>query len=138
MNYDYFLDKLETILGNSSTTSSQLNNTGKALFGNLYVNAKSYDKFKKSDLKKNQCIILNTDESTGPGEHWIALVKNNKNKLLKYNSFGNTESSIMVDIKALNADFDAEQKTKETNCGQRSLAWLLSYYIMGEKYALTI
>ena len=40
-------------------------------------------------IKGNSCIVINLDDSSGPGTHWIVLVNSSKSKnLLYYDPFG--------------------------------------------------
>lgn len=40
------------------------------------------------NLEKNQGIIINTDESSLPGTHWLAIYKNEDDELEFFDSFG--------------------------------------------------
>lgn len=100
-------------------------------------------------LKENQCMIINQDTSKGEGIHWMGLYrfknKNNKPRYLFYDSFARSYKSVILDSldylhnNVINADLkDREQKTKdlndrieETNCGERSLAFLVICDKMG-------
>ncbi|GFT96544.1 uncharacterized protein TNCV_5022101 [Trichonephila clavipes] len=39
-------------------------------------------------LQENMCAIVNSDDSSQPGTHWLALFVNDKRKLEFYDSFG--------------------------------------------------
>ena len=39
-------------------------------------------------LSKNTGIIVNTDLSTKPGEHWVSIYKNKDNEIIYFDSFG--------------------------------------------------
>jgi hypothetical protein len=68
------------------------------------------------------------------------LAKSGK-KVIFYDSFGRPSKSILPLLKGgnvINTEDDAEQKIQETNCGQRSCAWLLLFDRYGEKMALQV
>ena len=73
--------------------------------------------------------IVNLDNSTEPGSHWIAVSHVGPRKLLVYDSFGarHTIPSCIMKLypRSIATDPDAEQGLKETNCGARAMAWLL-------------
>ena len=57
--------KIKDILGRRSTTDTQLNKLGKHIFGKLFIGVFPSDKVPK--LKVNEMCIINTDDSTQPG-----------------------------------------------------------------------
>lgn len=137
-HYNNYLNLVCKILDNNGITSNiELDNLCKKLFEELYVGSFPSDRI--PNLKPYECAIINSDQSNQSGTHWLTILQNPAGTLLKYNSFGDTQASVVVNISsALNADLDSEQKTIENNCGQRSIAWLLVYYLHGEDIALTI
>ena len=79
--------------------------------------------------------IFNLDTKKQPGSHWVAVVKDKKHYIV-YDSFGRD-----IKLKQKNyimTDKDAEQSVEESNCGQRSVAWLVVVAVKGIKTALTI
>ena len=136
--YNHYLDTVCKILNNTGITSNiELDNLCEKLFEELYVG--SYPSDMIPELKPNHCAIINSDPSNSLGTHWLCIIANSTGKVLKYNSFGDTQPSVTVNIStALNADLDSEQIPKENNCGQRAIAWLLVYYLHGEDVAMTI
>jgi hypothetical protein len=58
-----------------------------------------------------------------------------------YDSFGRENKEIMVDVRKhdfLQTDPDAEQGLLETNCGARSLAWIICFDMFGKNMAMKI
>jgi hypothetical protein len=124
---------------------------------NFYDNKQLNDMAKKSRLKNkwNTCdswnlfrpnnnkiySILNTDDSSKSGTHWVALVQNG-NTLYVYDSFGRTKEYLMKQFndwmnrnnyKVIFVNKKGEQNGKQLNCGLRCLLWL----IFVDKYGLT-
>ncbi len=138
--YNDILRKVEKKLNNNKTTySTDLDKLGKYYFKSMFVGCFPSDKIPV--LTKERCYaIVNLDRSNEDGSHWIALVYKN-NKYIFYDSFGRPQTEI---LKALNnrtvidTDDDAEQKVIESNCGQRSIAFLLLLHTYGEKIALQL
>lgn len=79
------------------------------------------------------CRIVNLEPRGQRGEHWVALADN-----LVYDSFGRTKVLELREHKLgpvpssdlTYTEDDAEQTKREDNCGQRCIAWLMTY----EKY----
>ena len=78
-----------------------------------------YPRDKKPILKKNDCIIFNTDNHDQEGEHWVALCNN-----YVYDSFGSI-SIFKFNKKYNKTDENPEQGIFEENCGYRCIAWIL-------------
>lgn len=88
------------------------------------------------------CLIFNTSQLSQEGVHWMALWKEN-NKKFMYDSFGRNPSKLVPFLnRGLNGgvyyEDEPEQKNKESNCGQRSIAWLLCCVKYGIKNAIKI
>lgn len=140
--FDYFVKKI----GNGVTTQHQLKYAGNQIFKDKYFKG-VHPVDKIPDLEDKQMCIINVDTSGMPGSHWVACGMYGK-KLIIYDSFGRYSSN--KDLKNMfsilrkyydfivEADHDAEQARKEYNCGQRSLAWLFVFYVLGATAALTI
>lgn len=127
--YKKILQKMKNKLGNNTTFSSDLDRTGREMFGIKFKGVFPSDKIPKLS-KLQPYAILNLDHSKGPGSHWIAVAFD-QNKIIVYDSFGRKAKKIIPSIynmygkgSVINTDNDVEQISKETNCGQRSLAWL--------------
>ena len=74
----------------------------------------------------NQSCIVNLDKSTESGSHWISLYKY-KNKIYMYDSFNRKIS----DFRKVDIDKNMYQKNRQTDCGQRSIAFLTLVQIIG-------
>ena len=129
--YENNLTLLMDILGNGSTDNTQLHSIGMYLFvrtsNNPFIGVYSADKM--PTLKNNQMCIVNTDDSSKAGMHWIACYKY-KNKTYVYDSFDRDVKSLSEHWKKkhnwINANKDRDQSYTEENCGQKSLSWLIS------------
>lgn len=137
--YKTILRKVEKKIGNETTFSNDLHNVAKSLLGHKFQGIFTADKLPR--LTKTQpYAIVNLDSSWEEGSHWIALAKSGK-KVIFYDSFGRPATSILPLLKGgnvVNTEDDAEQKIEETNCGQRSVAWLMLFDKYGEKMALQV
>jgi hypothetical protein len=107
-------------MGGDTTTESQLNHVGKALFGKKFGGV-----FASNEKPRGRYAIVNTKSRGTGGEHWLALTPG-----LVYDSFGRQKYG--------DNSGDAEQAMKETNCGQRCLAFLLVYDELGSDFAALI
>jgi len=137
--YKTLLLKVEKKMGNETTFANDLYTVAKSLLGNKFQGIFTADKLPK--LTKTQpYAIVNLDRSWQEGSHWIALAKSGK-KVIFYDSFGRPAKSILPLLKGgniVNTEDDAEQKMHESNCGQRSTAFLLLFDKYGEKMALQV
>ena len=117
--------------GDKSTYLNDLNRVGRKLLGVKFKGVYPSDKIPKLHDLSPYCI-LNLDTSKESGSHWIALGKIPKtNDSIVYDSFGRNSKQIIPKLqysgngRIINADDDAEQKILETDCGARSLAFLV-------------
>jgi hypothetical protein len=140
--YNTLLRKVEKRMGNETTFSNDLAVVAKSLLGHKFQGIFTADKLPK--LTKTQpYAIVNLDSSWEEGSHWIALAKSGK-KVIFYDSFGRPSKSILPLLKGgggttiVNTEDDAEQEIHETNCGQRSICFILLFDKYGEKMALQI
>ena len=108
------LRQMRRVLGNSTTSETQLSKAGHSLFGKRFKGV-----FAANEKRpKKGFMIVNTLPRGTAGEHWFAIADG-----LIYDSFGRDASG------------DAEQDMREKNCGQRSLAWLCTYEDLGREAA---
>lgn len=107
------------------------------MFGSRFKGVFPSDKV--PNLKQSESAIVNLDDSSQPGSHWIAIVKHDGH-LLVYDSFGRSSKRIakFLGANVVDAEHDAEQRDAEENCGQRSLSFLKVYYTKGAQAALSI
>ena len=135
--YEQALVKIEDILGSGVTNNLQLTKLGHELFGNDYIGTWSSDQMPKY-IKENQCFILNTDSSRSRNKngHWVAFIKSNS-KLYFYDSYARPAyklSKHWATKKMYNANTtDRDQSYKESDCGSRSMAFLVLFKKYGEK-----
>lgn len=136
-----YLGEVEIILGNGATNLGELDNLCKKLFGSKFAGISTSDKLIDLDFNKPYCIY-NLDTSKESGSHWIAVVLYEHKKIIIYDSFGRYSEDIIPNLTnnydSIDTDHDAEQKTKEYNCGQRCVAFLLLYDRYGFNYAILI
>ncbi len=130
-------------LSNTTTFLRDLHAFGKKAFGTKFHGVYMRDQLPRLG-KRRAYAILNLDKSTNPrnGSHWIALAFLKSKQLLVYDSFGSfhdVPKEILDQYpKSISTDPDAEQRSEETNCGQRCLAWLLHLELYGVNDAIRI
>ena len=135
--YEQTLMDIEDILGASVTTDAQLTDSGYKNFKNDYLGTFSSDKMPKY-IKNNQCFILNTDSSRSANKygHWIGFYKIN-GKLWYYDSFARSKeklSKFWKNKRMYSANkTDRTQSFKESDCGSRSMSFLILIKIYAEK-----
>jgi len=135
-DYLIFLKSIEKKHGNMETNTSELTKIGKKMFGGRFRGVYSSDRI--PIMKNKQYAIINLDDSTQGGSHWVSLIKEG-NKSLVYDSFGRKTYKILPELVqsgngiVLETENDAEQHHVEENCGQRSLAALKVYDKYGWK-----
>lgn len=86
----------------------------------------------KNTLPKNihdiECGIINLDNSSGSGTHWVAYYKN-KNYVEYFDSFGNLQPPIEIKKylgKNIQYNHDIYQNYNTINCGHLCLEFLLT------------
>jgi hypothetical protein len=127
--YNNALMRIMDVLGTGETITSQLNDIGIVLFGKKFGGAVASDMLPSKINGKY--YIVNTDDSDESGTHWMAVT----DKYI-YDSFGRTAtqlSEFINDRKLLNKNKNRDQSFNEFNCGQRSLAFLITHSIHGDK-----
>jgi hypothetical protein len=120
------------LTGNKSTYLTDLDRVGRKLLNIKFKGVFPSDKIPKLNDLKPYCI-LNLDKSTEGGSHWIAVAKiPGENSSITYDSFSRPANKIIPALKhsgngaIINSDLsDAEQTITETDCGARSMAWLV-------------
>jgi hypothetical protein len=138
---------VEKGLGKGVTTDRQLTRVGRLLLGKCYLGTFSSDVKPIYLVPPAGCLstyfIINNMTSKAKGEHWIAVARvNGCKKYIIYDSFARKSRSLIpafiktIGYQYLDANKDGDQKASETNCGQRSLAFLLflkRYGVKAEK-----
>ena len=120
------------MLGNKVTTNFDLEQVARLFLGKKFKGVYARDNLPTLTRTKPYAII-NTDLSSGFGVHWIALTLTPKKDILVYDSYGQRYHKEVVrelrkkyKKKLRFTEKDLEQKKKEDNCGQRTLAFLLT------------
>ena len=135
--YEQSLVMIEDILGSGVTNNLQLNKLGHELFGNDYIGTLCSDQMPKY-IKEKQCFILNTDSSKSRNKngHWVAFFKLN-GKLWYYDSYARPAyklSKNWASKRMYNANTkDRDQSYEESDCGSRSLAFLVVFKKFGDR-----
>lgn len=137
--YIKILKKIEKIVGNKTTYATQLEKEGRKLFKKYFIGVFASDQV-PSRIKRGHCMIVNCDDSTQPGSHWVSVCKEKlSDKIWVYDSFGRSISKILPDIGngriIKEPEDDVEQKEQETNCGARALAFIYIFRKFGYRYA---
>lgn len=130
------------LTGNVTTVSTDLYKIARKFLGKSFSGVYPADKIPV--LNKNvKYAILNLDPSYMSGSHWVAIAKKGDTTYL-YDSFGRSHSKIIKTLgksgngRIVNTDLDVEQSILETNCGARSLGWLLLFDRFGSDTAILI
>lgn len=117
---------IEDILGHGITNGRQLDGLGSALFGKLWNGVYASDQIGRP--KKAGAYIINLDSSDEPGSHWVGLYIFNdfSRRSLLFDSFGRPTAEILPGLVGYGAtDPDKNQRIKQTDCGSRSMAFLV-------------
>ena len=82
--------------------------------------------------KFNEAAIVNLDDKTGPGTHWVAYRKNDKN-VVYFDSFGNLkppkELLNYLDVATIEYNYETFQKYDTFICGHLCLKFLAGQLI---------
>lgn len=113
--YHEIVDILTQIIPNT-TSNHELDDLGKLFLGQKFGGVYSSDTLPK----EKGYYIVNLDTSNMPGSHWVGVYRDDETYV--YDSFGREN---LLPIKAIYTENDKEQLTISTNCGARSLAWLI-------------
>jgi hypothetical protein len=111
--------------------------------GNKFNICDSYDLF-KSNIRKPYSI-LNTDDSSSGGIHWVAVIQDGP-YMLVYDSFARTSRLMKPFVEMMkNQGFEVvfvnrgkDQSDEQLNCGLRSLLYLIFCDKYGIKKSLSI
>ena len=84
--------------------------------------------------KKNECGILNLDDTSGNGTHWVAWYKNGKNKYY-FDSFGVQPPTELITYSSSPIHYNTEeiQPRDQVFCGHLCL-YVLKHLSDGEKF----
>ena len=99
----------------------------------IYSGTFASDKFKLSKKVNNQAFVINTADSTSPGDHWIALIKSEA-ECFFFDSFGlpiYTQPILQIlkqqNILCYQYNSIQIQPKVSNNCGYYCIAFILSY-----------
>lgn len=117
------------LVGNDTTFMSDLHKAGKQILGKDFIGVFASDQI--PSFERGKYAILNLDNSSEPGSHWIAVAKH-KDNIIVYDSFGRPAKKIIPslfqqDRTVIDTELDAEQRKNENNCGARSLTALIMF-----------
>jgi hypothetical protein len=130
-------------VGDGETEDSQLLAAGRKLIGRGFMGVFASDEIPKFPTRGNGYCIVNVDDHTKPGSHWLAVAKHG-GCVYFYDSFGRSVDQILPTLKqastgqglALMAKKSRpEQRRDQSDCGARSLAWLLLFKRFGPRVA---
>ena len=82
-------------------------------------------------FKRPSSIICNTDNSNGPGVHWVAIWLPKNGKAEYFDSFGikplNTEIEIFLKMNGIKYEFNPKQiqSSKSNSCGKFCILFIL-------------
>lgn len=141
--YNKILKLVESKVGNDTTYTKQLLKAGEQFLGTKLKGVYPSDKIPK--LTKSQpYAIINLDNSSEKGSHWVSVAKINKG-ILYYDSFGRKVSQHLPSLSKSgngkvieNKDYTSEQRKSQNNCGARSLSHLIFIEEYGPQEALKI
>lgn len=135
---------IEAALGSGVTNGAQLDTLGKMLFGKDWQGIYAADTIKAALQKANSrgAYIVNTDNSTGGGLHWVGIYvwPGNPGRKLVFDSFGRKTKDILVSLASpigglVDTDHDKNQLIKQQDCGSRSMAFLCVAHFWGYSVA---
>lgn len=139
-----YKNKYIKVLGNKSTSNTQIDNLCRKEFPSKYQGSYAQDELFKI---KNGYYIINNDTKTGPGIHWTAVIVCPKTCYI-YDSFARDPKKLLKHftkrlskkkIKIISSDrTDAEQRGLSEICGALSIAWLSVAHSMGVRAAARI
>ena len=128
---------VEDIAGSKAANNLQLTKLCKFLFGSHYRGTYTSDGF-PSNIKNNDCFILNTDSSKSVNKfgHCVAFYKLN-NKIYYYDSYARSASELSkywANKGMVNANKNGRDQSFESSiCGPMCVSWLVLVNKFGKK-----
>ena len=119
-------DEITGRIGNQTTYASTVTAEGKRLFGDTFVGTFARDTLPPVS-SETRAYVVNTDQSTGPGVHFIAVLDSGGQRYLNdsLGHFGRKQRAELVRLQPHTyADDDAEQLPSQKDCAARSLTAL--------------
>ena len=114
--YHHIVDEITQIIP-QTTSNKELHELGKLFLGKKFRGVFPSDKVPT----KQGYFLVNLDPSDQPGSHWVGVVRKGS-RTYAYDSFGRKN---LLPFKATYTESDPEQLIVSTNCGARSLSWLI-------------
>jgi hypothetical protein len=117
--------------GRGAQSNVALDEMGKLYLGKNYKGTYSWDTM--PSLKNNEYAIINTDDASKKGTHWVGVASSG-NKYYLFDSFGRQPDNILHPFVAkqqglgkniINLNTSSDQATKQADCGLRSMAMLI-------------
>lgn len=97
------------------------------------------DKLPKDGPWRCESAIVNLDDNTGPGTHWVAYKKSGK-RVNYFDSFGNlqppSELLTYFGVGSVNYNYKRYQEYDTIECGHLCLKFLCQQLNRKEKYSL--
>ena len=122
--FKFTLNLIHKDIGKNETDNIQLQKYIDKIGLSNFLGIYAWDTIPK--MKNNQSCIVNLDKSNQSGSHWISLYKY-KNTIYMYDSFDRKISN----FRKVEIDSNMFQSSTETDCGQRSIAFLVLVEIIG-------
>ena len=116
----------------TTTDNVELTKHARKLLGSKFKGVYASDEIPALSAKQPYAI-LNTKPRDHGGEHWTAVARVPRSgKLMHYDSYGRSHKTLFpLPSSTIDTEDDLEQHIAETNCGQRSIAWLLLFDSLG-------
>lgn len=126
--FNKIFDIIVKSIGNTTTYNTDLEEVGKRNLGNKFKGVFAADTIPKK-LKKDQCMIVNTDTLQEGGEHWTAVKRDKNHGYIGFDSFGRKMNKLIPELdkigKITDTDLDKDQLESEKNCGAKCIAWCI-------------
>ena len=131
--YNSIVAVIERRMGKSTTTDNvELERMGRTLLGAKFKGVYASDGVPALTANKPYAVINN---KPAPGEHWLGVARVPRTgRVMVYDSFGRSHAKLLPGVLppgTQDTDRDIEQSVAQTNCGQRSLAWLVVFDKLG-------
>lgn len=132
--FNQYLSLMHQRLGKTETDNFQLEQTGKELFGDDWRGVYAADDLPPQE-GYSYCWIVNVDDRKDGGSHWLGCyTQTPRSTPLVFDSFARDLKQLMgPDFFGVPTEDDVDQKITETDCGQRSLAFLMICHKHGEQ-----
>ena len=125
--YDNSVIQIENLLDNEGTTNNiELNNLCKKLIGKNFLGVFPADDFIEP-YKNGQSCILNIQNSTNKGEHWVALY-NECNCVYFFDTYNRNYKELNIHFKHMkwiSPKHEKLQSLRSRNCGQECISFII-------------